>query len=213
MQNEIYNRLKSLDELLVMSSLKHIKEMYWPRSRALICLISCQNCVATFIIWCRFEIISLIFWSFLSFAGDWFNKLDFTMQSNNFGIGLPVATKNKSYWHVKKPILANVELKPTPDQIKDAKNRFMEFLQIRYSSPLFRLRGKDDVIRQLKFHNVGRDQVSFLWRSLSGSFQGSKTWLKGPLLKILAFSGNPLLLVIVSVHDLVKYCHVKYWKR
>ena len=81
------------------------------------------------------------------------------MQSNNFGIGLPVATKNKNYWHLKKPLLANKALKPNPEQIRTAKERFLEFLRIRYTSPLFRLRGREDVLKQLKFHNLGKDQV------------------------------------------------------
>ena len=36
-------------------------------------------------------------------SGDWFNRLDFTMQSNNWGVGLPVADKNESQWPVMQP--------------------------------------------------------------------------------------------------------------
>lgn len=83
------------------------------------------------------------------------------MESNNFGIGLPVETKNKKYWHLKKPLLANPDLKPSPPQIRGAYQRFQEFLKIRFSSPLFRLRSRDAVFRQLTFLNVGKDQVRF----------------------------------------------------
>jgi pullulanase len=31
-------------------------------------------------------------------SGDWFNKLDFTYASNNWGVGLPVAGKNQENW-------------------------------------------------------------------------------------------------------------------
>jgi hypothetical protein len=31
-------------------------------------------------------------------SGDWFNRLDFTYQTNNWGVGLPVAEKNEANW-------------------------------------------------------------------------------------------------------------------
>ena len=39
-------------------------------------------------------------------AGDWFNRLDYSGQTNNFGVGLPVATKNRESWPLKQPLLA-----------------------------------------------------------------------------------------------------------
>ena len=92
-------------------------------------------------------------------AGDWFNRLDWTLQSNNFGVGLPVATKNRENWHLKQPLLADHGLKPTPEQIRGAKQRFLELLRLRYATPLLRLRNADDIMRQLSFHNTGPDQV------------------------------------------------------
>ena len=47
-------------------------------------------------------------------SGDWFNKLDFTYQSNNFGVGLPLAGDNQANWDIMKPLLANAALKPAP---------------------------------------------------------------------------------------------------
>ncbi|MDQ2841634.1 MAG: pullulanase-type alpha-1,6-glucosidase, partial [Acidobacteriota bacterium] len=36
-------------------------------------------------------------------SSDWFNKLDFTYQSNNWGIGLPIASKNLGNWPFMQP--------------------------------------------------------------------------------------------------------------
>jgi pullulanase len=92
-------------------------------------------------------------------AGDWFNKLDFTYQENNWGAGLPPADKNKSNWPLMQPLLARRELKPAPADILNGAAHFQEMLRIRKSSPLFRLRTAEEVQERLRFHNTGLDQV------------------------------------------------------
>jgi len=92
-------------------------------------------------------------------SGDWFNKLDFTYQTNNFGVGLPSAGDNKSNWPLMKPLLADPALKPSPADIQFAVTHFQEMLKIRKSSPLFRLNTAQDVQNRLTFYNVGVDQV------------------------------------------------------
>ncbi|MFL6193707.1 MAG: pullulanase-type alpha-1,6-glucosidase [Thermoanaerobaculia bacterium] len=92
-------------------------------------------------------------------SGDWFNKLDFTYQSNNWGVGLPPATDNQSNWPVMQPLLANPALKPGPAQIQAAYQHFLETLAIRKSTPLFRLRTAADVEGRLRFHNTGPNQI------------------------------------------------------
>ncbi len=51
-------------------------------------------------------------------AGDWFNRLDFSYTTNNFGVGLPPAAKNEAAWPIKQPLLADPSLKPSTDLIK-----------------------------------------------------------------------------------------------
>ncbi|MHB8626052.1 MAG: pullulanase-type alpha-1,6-glucosidase [Aggregatilineales bacterium] len=92
-------------------------------------------------------------------SGDWFNKLDWTLQSNNFGVGLPQSGDNGSNWPIMKPLLANPALKPAPADIQFAVAHFEEMLKIRKSSPLFRLTTAQDVSDRLKFYNVGPDQI------------------------------------------------------
>ena len=51
-------------------------------------------------------------------AGDWFNRLDFSMQSHNFGIGLPPRGKNEATWPLKQRLLADGALRPWPQDIE-----------------------------------------------------------------------------------------------
>lgn len=91
-------------------------------------------------------------------SGDWFNKVDFTYQSNNFGVGLPPAWDNSGRWGIMQPLLGNNALKPTNANILNNVAIFKEILQIRRSSKLFRLETAADVNARVKFHNVGPSQ-------------------------------------------------------
>ena len=90
-------------------------------------------------------------------AGDWYNKLDFTYQSNNWGVGLPIEGKDR--WDLMRPLLANPDLQATEADILAASNHFREMLAIRKSSPLFRLQTAEDVTARLSFLNTGPNQI------------------------------------------------------
>ena len=92
-------------------------------------------------------------------SGDWFNRLDFTYQDNNWGVGLPVASKNQANWPIMAPLLADPGLDPDPMHIMAGVDHFQEMLQIRRSSPLFRLATAAEVSDRLTFHNTGPGQV------------------------------------------------------
>ena len=95
-------------------------------------------------------------------SGDWFNYVDFTMQSNNFAVGLPLAEKNADNWAAIGEILTNPNAKPAADDIRFASEVFKEFLSIRAGSPLFRLTTAQDVIDRVGFHNIGKGQTQGL---------------------------------------------------
>jgi pullulanase len=86
-------------------------------------------------------------------SGDWFNAIDWSYATNNWGIGLPIEGTNN--WGIYQPLLANTTLKPQSADIMNASAVFDEFLQIRKSSPLFRLQTADQVIHALTFLNNG----------------------------------------------------------
>ena len=90
-------------------------------------------------------------------SGDWFNKLDWTYQSDNWGVGLPGEGRDR--WDIFRPLLADPALKPKQNDIVNASAVFREYLQIRKSSPLFRLPTANKVERSLTFLNTGPNQV------------------------------------------------------
>jgi pullulanase len=90
-------------------------------------------------------------------SGDWYNKIDWTYETNNWGIGLPI--EGTGQWDLYRPLLANPALKPAKSDIEFASVVFREFLQIRKSSPLFRLQTADQIKADLTFYNTGKQQI------------------------------------------------------
>ncbi len=90
-------------------------------------------------------------------SGDWFNRIDFSYASNNWGVGLPPDSQDRAA--VLAPLLADPALRPTQADIVAASTAFREMLQIRRSSPLFRLQTAEAVAADLSFLNTGPDQV------------------------------------------------------
>ncbi|XP_030930218.1 pullulanase 1, chloroplastic isoform X2 [Quercus lobata] len=88
-------------------------------------------------------------------SGDWFNRLDFTYNSNNWGVGLPPKEKNEKNWPLIKPRLADPSFKPQKIHILAAVDNFLNLLRIRYSSPLFRLKTANAIQERVRFHNTG----------------------------------------------------------
>ncbi|HET8797685.1 MAG TPA: alpha-1,6-glucosidase domain-containing protein, partial [Thermoanaerobaculia bacterium] len=88
-------------------------------------------------------------------SGDWFNRLDFTYTTNNWGVGLPPAGDNQANWPLYAPLLANPSLKPAPSDITDTLAVFREFLAIRRSTALFRLRTASEIQSRVATYNAG----------------------------------------------------------
>jgi pullulanase len=92
-------------------------------------------------------------------SGDWFNKLDFSYHSDNWGTGLPIASQNQGNWPIMQPLLANPALTPLPADIAHARDAFREFLQIRGTSGLFHMHTLAEVQANLHFLNAGPSQT------------------------------------------------------
>jgi pullulanase len=93
-------------------------------------------------------------------SGDWFNKLDFTYQSNNWGAGLPIPEGEAAAERlIQADLLGNPALKPGKREILDAVEHFLETLRIRKSSPLFRLRTAEEINQRVRFLNTGTNQI------------------------------------------------------
>jgi pullulanase len=92
-------------------------------------------------------------------SGDWFNKIDWSGQTANWGIGLPIASQNQGQWPIMTPLLSNPVYTPLPANIAYSEAAFSELLQIRYSSDLFRLPTFQEVQQNLSFLNTGPSQI------------------------------------------------------
>ena len=93
-------------------------------------------------------------------SGDWFNRIDWTLQDNGFGRGLPPRQDNAESWPLMRPRLADPAFKPTPAEIRWTRDAFLDLLRIRASTSLLRLRRADEVKARLRFHNTGPEQVA-----------------------------------------------------
>jgi len=92
-------------------------------------------------------------------SGDWFNRVDWTLGTNHWGMGLPGAEKNRDRWDVIRPLLANPALAPGRTEIGHAFGAFRDLLRVRRSTPLFRLGSAEDVQARVSFLNAGPSQV------------------------------------------------------
>ncbi|MEO1220725.1 MAG: alpha-1,6-glucosidase domain-containing protein, partial [Pseudomonadota bacterium] len=92
-------------------------------------------------------------------SGDWFNRLDFEMEHNGWGRGLPPAPDNKAEWGVARRLLGDMQFRMGKSEISLATTHLQELLQIRRASPLFRLQTGEDVIANVHFDNTGPEQI------------------------------------------------------
>jgi pullulanase len=92
-------------------------------------------------------------------SGDWFNRIDWTLKSNNWGVGLPPANGNQDDWAIIGPALADPNLKPVEKDIEGTFRHLLEMLVIRKTSGLFRLRTADDIKKAVSFYNTGPSQI------------------------------------------------------
>lgn len=106
-------------------------------------------------------------------SGDWFNRLDFSYDLNNWGVGLPPKGKNEKNWPLIKPRLADPSFKPMKRHILAAVENFTDMLKIRYSSPLFRLRTAASLQERVRFHNTGKSWVpGVIVMSIEDGYEG-----------------------------------------
>jgi len=92
-------------------------------------------------------------------SGDWFNKIDWSGKTANWGIGLPIASQNQNQWSIMTPLLSNSAYTPLPANIAYSNEAFQELLEIRYSSDLFRMPTFTEIQQNLTFLNTGQSQT------------------------------------------------------
>jgi pullulanase/glycogen debranching enzyme len=95
-------------------------------------------------------------------SGDWFNRLDWTYQTNHFGTGLPPRQDNVGKdgrdWQLAAERLADGGIAPGPAEIAWARDVFRDLLRIRASTPLLRLPSAAEIRKRLSFPGSGPGQ-------------------------------------------------------
>jgi len=104
-------------------------------------------------------------------SGDWFNRVDFSMETHNWATGMPPKWDNERRWAEQRKHLENPLIKVDRVHMEWSHRVFMDQLNVRYSSPLFRLGEANEVHRRIRFHNTGIEQVpGLIIMSISDSF-------------------------------------------
>ncbi|MDI6401380.1 pullulanase-type alpha-1,6-glucosidase [Balneolaceae bacterium ANBcel3] len=91
-------------------------------------------------------------------SGDWYNAVDFSLKTHNWGTGLPPGWDNETNWDDIRMFLRHDKIEVREEHMKLAHKLFLEQLAIRYSSPLFRLREASDIHKRVTFYNTGPEQ-------------------------------------------------------
>ncbi|TQI80016.1 pullulanase-type alpha-1,6-glucosidase [Serratia fonticola] len=90
-------------------------------------------------------------------AGDWFNRVDYSYQDNNFNVGMPrISDDGDNY-----ALIASVkDAVATPGQaeIVQMTSFYEELTQLRQSSPLIALGSGHEVMKRVDFRNTGAEQ-------------------------------------------------------
>ena len=154
-------------------------------------------------------------------SGDWFNRIDWTYESNNWGVGLP--GEGRERWDLFRPLLANPALKVGKAEISFSAAIFREYLRIRKSSSLFRLQTADEVRECVAFFNTGpwqipglivmrltdHDWLDPLYQSIVVLFNANPNpvYFSDPLFEHLKFDLHPVM--ADSADDVVRTAEFK----
>lgn len=96
--------------------------------------------------------------------GDWFNRVDFSKQTNYYNVGLPPAEKDQGNWPLIKEVLKGHQGRDhvSEKHIKFSTAVFEEMIALRTSSPLFRLTTAKQIKDKISFLNTNNQQLGLL---------------------------------------------------
>lgn len=90
-------------------------------------------------------------------SGDWFNALDLSETSNNWGVGLPPSWKNRNDWSFWSPRLQDPLMQVGSHDIQETQNYFKALLQLRKRMQNWRYSTAVELILNLEFLVNGKD--------------------------------------------------------
>ncbi len=125
-------------------------------------------------------------------SGDWFNEIDWTLATGKWNQGLPLQGENAENVDQVKTLILDVTAAPDAAARATALANFKEFLQIRKSSPLFRLRNQAQIDQRLKYFNTGPFQIpGIVAMSIDGCTEPGFAPAEGALMTIFNASDDP----------------------
>ncbi len=92
-------------------------------------------------------------------SGDWYNEIDWTGATTKWNRGLPLEGDNAGSYPQITETVFKVNARPPAGGPQATFDHVQEMLEIRKSSPLFRLRTGNEVEKRVKFENTGPFQV------------------------------------------------------
>lgn len=92
-------------------------------------------------------------------SGDWYNKVDFSKQTNNWNVGLPRADKDQANWSAIQSVISNPNTVATAEDIRWTDEAFKALLSVRSSTPLLKLVSEREVLERVRFHNTGANTL------------------------------------------------------
>ena len=94
-------------------------------------------------------------------SGDWFNRVDYSLQDNNYNVGMPRISDDGSNYDVISRVKDMVAA-PGEAELKQMTAFYQELTELRKSSPLFTLGEGSAVMKRVDFRNTGSDQQAGL---------------------------------------------------
>ena len=94
-------------------------------------------------------------------SGDWFNRVDYAMQDNNFNVGMPRSSDDGDNYDLISRVKEMVAT-PGEAELQQMTAFYQELTQLRKSSPLFTLGDGSAVMKRVDFRNTGPEQLAGL---------------------------------------------------
>lgn len=94
-------------------------------------------------------------------AGDWFNRVDYTYQDNNFNVGMPRKSDDGDNYSLIASVKEDVST-PGQREIEQMTAFYQELTRLRHSSPLIALGNGSEVMKRVDFRNTGAEQQTGL---------------------------------------------------
>ncbi|GAL27126.1 putative pullulanase precursor [Vibrio variabilis] len=93
--------------------------------------------------------------------GDWYNRVDFTLEDNNWNKGLPAKEKDQANYDLIERV-TTTNAQPTSSNMEQMFEFYKELLAVRKTTSLLTLPNADEIMSRVDFRNTGPNQQAGL---------------------------------------------------